>query len=279
MRLEASAGADHAGQARALPDRRRHHRARSCRPASRSSCRASAASRGSCIAPPSGPSSPEQELTYISAPITLEGRTVGAVGDRPAVQGRPRLQPHREVPRRRRLDDRAGREGASADRGRAPAARGREHAPAPGAEGALRLLEPGRAPAGRCARSTSRSRRWRATNTTVLLRGESGTGKELIAHAIHYNSSRAKKPFIKVSCAALPHDLIESELFGYEKGAFTGAHALEEGPLRAGRGRHAVPRRDRRAEPRDAGQAAARAAGARVRAPRRHRDASAPTSG
>jgi Nif-specific regulatory protein len=67
------------------------------------------------------------------------------------------------------------------------------------------------------------------TNTTVLLRGESGTGKELIAHAIHYNSPRAKKPFIKVSCAALPQDLIESELFGYEKGAFTGAHAAKKG--------------------------------------------------
>ena len=67
------------------------------------------------------------------------------------------------------------------------------------------------------------------TNTTVLLRGESGTGKELIAHAIHYNSSRAKKPYIKVSCAALPQDLIESELFGYEKGAFTGAHTAKKG--------------------------------------------------
>jgi Nif-specific regulatory protein len=63
----------------------------------------------------------------------------------------------------------------------------------------------------------------------VLLRGESGTGKELIAHAIHYNSARARKPFIKVSCAALPQDLIESELFGYEKGAFTGAHAPKKG--------------------------------------------------
>jgi len=67
------------------------------------------------------------------------------------------------------------------------------------------------------------------TGTTVLLRGESGTGKELIAHAIHYNSARAKKPFVKVSCGALPDTLIESELFGYEKGAFTGADARKKG--------------------------------------------------
>ena len=67
------------------------------------------------------------------------------------------------------------------------------------------------------------------SNTTCLIRGETGTGKELIAHAIHYNSLRAKKPFVKVSCAALPDSLIESELFGYEKGAFTGAHARKKG--------------------------------------------------
>ncbi|WPB77534.1 sigma 54-interacting transcriptional regulator [Archangium violaceum] len=67
------------------------------------------------------------------------------------------------------------------------------------------------------------------TTTTVLIRGESGTGKELIAHAIHYNSTRAKKPFIKVNCAALPETLIESELFGYEKGAFTGAQNRKRG--------------------------------------------------
>jgi len=67
------------------------------------------------------------------------------------------------------------------------------------------------------------------TNTTVLIRGESGTGKEMIAHAIHYNSARARKSFIKVSCAALPESLIESELFGYERGAFTGAQSLKKG--------------------------------------------------
>ncbi|HJP91828.1 MAG TPA: sigma 54-interacting transcriptional regulator [Pyrinomonadaceae bacterium] len=67
------------------------------------------------------------------------------------------------------------------------------------------------------------------TNTTVLLRGESGTGKEMIAHAIHYNSLRASKPFVKISCAAIPNTLIESELFGYEKGAFTGAQSRKKG--------------------------------------------------
>jgi transcriptional regulator with GAF, ATPase, and Fis domain len=68
-----------------------------------------------------------------------------------------------------------------------------------------------------------------STNTTVLIRGESGTGKELVAHSIHYNSPRANKPFVKVSCAALPDSLIESELFGYERGAFTGAEQRKKG--------------------------------------------------
>jgi len=66
-------------------------------------------------------------------------------------------------------------------------------------------------------------------NTTVMLRGESGTGKELIAEAIHYNSLRGQNPFILVNCAAVPENLIESEFFGYERGAFTGAVVSKKG--------------------------------------------------
>lgn len=67
------------------------------------------------------------------------------------------------------------------------------------------------------------------SNATVLIRGESGTGKELVANATHYNSLRSGKPFIKVNCAAIPVNLIESELFGHEKGAFTGAIRQKQG--------------------------------------------------
>ena len=63
-----------------------------------------------------------------------------------------------------------------------------------------------------------------ASDANILIQGENGTGKELIANAIHYNSNRAKGPFIKINCAAIPKELIESELFGYKKGAFTGAN-------------------------------------------------------
>jgi len=74
------------------------------------------------------------------------------------------------------------------------------------------------------------------TDVTVLVRGESGTGKELVARAIHFRSPRARKPFIAVNCAAFARELVESELFGHEKGAFTGAVARREGKFEAADG-------------------------------------------
>jgi len=74
------------------------------------------------------------------------------------------------------------------------------------------------------------------TDATVLIEGESGTGKELLARAIHFNSSRSKKPFVPINCSAIPETLLESELFGYEKGAFTGAHQRKLGKFEVANG-------------------------------------------
>jgi Nif-specific regulatory protein len=74
------------------------------------------------------------------------------------------------------------------------------------------------------------------SNATILIRGESGTGKELVANAVHYNSLRANRPFVKVNLAALPETLMESELFGYERGAFTGALQRKQGRFELAQG-------------------------------------------
>jgi Nif-specific regulatory protein len=170
----------------------------------------------------------KQELSYISAPISLEGRTVGAVGI--DLLFKPNRDYHRTVKflgvvgsmiaqavrvhrliqadRQKLVDENTTLRLELKER--------YDFSNLVGTSGAIRQVYEQVAQVAR-------------TNTTVLLRGESGTGKELIAHALHYNSPRAKKPFIKVSCAALPQDLIESELFGYEKGAFTGAQGAKKG--------------------------------------------------
>jgi Nif-specific regulatory protein len=174
------------------------------------------------------PELPDQELTYISVPIALEGKTVGAIGID------LRYKPERDYNRTAKFLGVVGSMVAQAVRVhrlieddkqrlvdenthlRQELKERYDFSNLVGTSGPMRQVYEQIAQVARA-------------NTTVLLRGESGTGKELIAHAIHYNSPRARKPFIKVSCAALPHDLIESELFGYERGAFTGAHAAKKG--------------------------------------------------
>ena len=102
------------------------------------------------------------------------------------------------------------------------------------------------------------------TRATVLLAGESGVGKDLIARAIHHNSPRADKPMVKINCTALPENLMESELFGYERGAFTGALNNKPGKFEQADHGTVFPGRDRRRADAHSGQAAARTAGARV---------------
>jgi two-component system nitrogen regulation response regulator GlnG len=107
------------------------------------------------------------------------------------------------------------------------------------------------------------------TDLTLMITGESGTGKELVARALHDYGKRRNGPFVAINMAAIPRDLIESELFGHEKGAFTGAQARSTGRFEQAEGRHALPRRNRRYADGCADAAAARAAAGRIHHRRR----------
>lgn len=78
-------------------------------------------------------------------------------------------------------------------------------------------------------KAVSLAKKLTASDTTILLKGETGTGKEIFAQSIHYNSNRAKKQFVAINCSAIPNEILESELFGYKKGAFTGADSNKKG--------------------------------------------------
>src|SRR5262249_10165673 len=86
-------------------------------------------------------------------------------------------------------------------------------------------------PSAKMNRAVDAAKKAAASKSTILLLGESGTGKEVVARAVHQWSGRRNKPFIAINCVGLSKELLESELFGHEKGAFTGAHQLKKGKM------------------------------------------------
>ena len=252
--------------AHALSRGRGHHGPGGRRAAGRWWCPRSAASP--CSSTRRGSTRAAGELSFVCVPIKADARPVGALGVTLPFEQDRTLRAGAEVLRDRGLDARPGGASPQAHGGGAP----------------QRLLDENTKLRQELQQrydirnivGTSRAMQQvyeqvaqvAPASTTVLLRGESGTGKELVAHALHYSSPRAKKPFVKVSCGALPESLIESELFGYEPGAFTDARAQKKGRFELAQRGHPLPGRGGRAEPRHPGEAAAGPAGAGVRAAR-----------
>ena len=161
------------------------------------------------------------------------------------------IKDHELVDQLRRAVQRSGRDAALEERGRLPAPR---TAPLTGLDNII-----GQSPKMRAIFDLIQT--VAPQSSRVLITGESGTGKELVARAIHENSARAQAPFITINCGAFPETLLESELFGYMKGAFTGANENRQRLVSGGARRHAVHGRDRQHEPHHAGEALSRAAG------------------
>ena len=166
--------------------------------------------------------SPQRDVSFICVPVRLENEVIGTLAADHAAQEAPRLQETAqllEIIASLIANDAGARRMAHMER---------ELLEAENRRLLTQVQEKFRpanmvGEAGGMQAVFARVHQVAASDTTVLIRGESGTGKELIASAVHYNSRRKDKPFIKVNCSALSESLLESELFGHEKGAFTGA--------------------------------------------------------
>ncbi|MDP2794130.1 MAG: nif-specific transcriptional activator NifA [Sulfurisoma sp.] len=170
----------------------------------------------------------DSALPFIAAPITTAGRQLGVLAVQPDVPGDGLLREHaRLVKMIANLIGHSVRLALEVDQEKKSLADERDslRRTVRGKYGFDNII--GRSAAMRKVFDQVRMvAKW---NTTVLIRGETGTGKELIANAIHYNSPRARGPYVRLNCATLPENLLESELFGHEKGSFTGAVGARKG--------------------------------------------------